>query len=314
MPNEWDFPTLIEIVKSSDTSDLQRLLIDIVIGRRAGTFFGAIPMKRINGLSEQVTQITSHPGVTWRSLGEGLEETKGGERDILFNVALVSSLSGAEVNKAEKFEGGVTAYRQKEDRKHLRALGQEADKGIFYNKASSKSIEGIMRMLPSTASTYVSCGAANETFSIYSFIFGEEWFYGFYSPFANGDIFSTRDYGLQIDTVTQGGVSKKIGKYYTEFNACFGYAIANPKAIGRITKFDLSNRLTVDKLTELYTSMDGKPDLFVCNYSGKGEFNVLKDYIVTMKPEETGLNYEVSSLDGVPILVDTNLSSVENTL
>lgn len=314
MPSEWDYPTLIEIAKSSDTSEVQRLLIDIVVGRRAGTFFGAIPMKRINGLSEQVTQITSYPGVTWRSLGEGLEETKGGERDILFNVALVSSLSGAEANKAEKHDGGIIAYRAKEDQKHLRALGKEADEGMFYNQAANKSIEGIMRMLPSTASTYVSCGASNETFSIYAFIFGDEGFYGFYSPFADGQIFSVRDYGLQMDTVLQGGVSKKIGKYYTEFNACFGYAIANPKAIGRITKFDLSNRLTVDKFTELYDAMDGKPDMFVCNFKGGGEFNVLKDYIVKMTPEETGLSYTVLSYDGVPILVDTNLSSVENTL
>ena len=271
-------------------------------------------LKRIDGLSESVKQMTSYPTVSWMRLGEGLTASKGGDREIITSVARLGGLSQAEALKAEKYPDGVAAYREKEARKFLRAMGKEADYGLFYGQKSAKAIEGFFRLLDSAKSTYVSCGAASETFSIYGIKFGDDAVYGFYSPFADGNIFSVTVYNKAMQTVTQGGQSKRLAVYETEFESLFGLAIADARAIGRITKIDGSNLLTLAKVDELYEAMGMKPDVFVMNFSGYSQFRQWKESFSRMKMEETGFNFDVMEMDGIPLIVDSNLISTESGL
>jgi hypothetical protein len=306
----WDYPLLTEIARESG----EEALVDCVVGPNAGAFLGALPMKEIEGLTESVDQLTAYPGVSWRNIGEGISVTRGREREIYFNVKLLSTLSEADALKAEKYKKGVEAYRAKEAKKHLKAMGKEADYAMFYNEATDKSIEGVMRLLDSSADTYVSAGASAETYSIYAFVLGDEGVYGFYSPFADGKLFSVTPYSRRMKNIDPGSTNKEIAVYQTEFNALVGLAIANPNAIGRVTKFDSSNSLAVSDMYSLYDKMGQKPDLLVTNFAGIAEFSALKESIVKMTPEESGLNYEVWSFDGIPIIVDTNLVSTEGSL
>jgi hypothetical protein len=271
-------------------------------------------MKEIQGLSESINRLSSYPTVSWLRLGEGLTASKGAEQELIETVARLGGLSDADALKAEKYPGGVAKYREKEAKKFLLALGKEADYRLFYGQKSAKSIEGIFRMLGSSADTYVSCGASSETFSIYGIKFGDDGVYGFYSPFADGKIFSITVYPRTLKTVTQGGVSKQLPVYQTEFESLIGLAIADMRALGRITKIDSSNRLTYAKIIELYDAMGQKPDVWVTNFSGYGEFVQWPESMTRMRPEDTGLNFEVQSLDGIPIIVDSNLVSNEGSL
>ncbi|MEA3227210.1 MAG: hypothetical protein U9Q07_14770 [Planctomycetota bacterium] len=306
----WDYPTITEIARDTGENPL----VDVVVGPKAGTIFGAMPMKEIEGLAESVSQITSYPGVTWRRFGEGLLGTKGGERDIYFHAALLSTLSEADALKAEKSKLGLKGYRAKELKKHLKAMGKEASYGLFYNQVSSKSVNGIFRLVDSSYATYVDCGSGSETYSIYGLRFGDDAFYGFYSTFADGKMFSVHPYDRRLKNIDPGSTDKELAVYQTEVNLMIGVAYAHPNCVGRITNMDGSNPLTLAKVYELYDAMDGKPDLFVMNYNGLKEFAQWKEAFVKMSPGETGLNFDVQSFDGVPLLVDTNLISTESGL
>lgn len=306
----WDYPTLAEIARETGENDI----VDLVVDRRAGTFLGILPMKRIEGFAEPVQQETSYPTVSWKRIGEGLTASKGGSREIMVNVKRLAGLSDAEALKAEKNPGGVEAYRAKEARKFLRALGKAADYGFFYGQSSEKSVEGFFRLLDSGKDTYVSCGGVAETFSIYGIKFGEDASYGFYSPFADGNIFSMYPYDKAMKTVTQDGSSVELSVYQTEFNSLIGLGIADPRAIGRITKIDTENPLTLPKVDELYNAMGMKPDVFVMNFLGYSQFRQWKEAFVRMSPAETGFNFDVQSMDGVPLVIDSNLVSNEGSL
>jgi len=290
----------------------QPVLVDAVASRNYGQLFRILPMKQITGWVERINRVTSYPTVSFRNLGEYVTPSKGETQAVQEGVFLLSGASKIDKIKAERDPRGLTAARAGQDNLFLKAMGRSLSYQTLYGDyADGKQYDGLFNRLPATADTFVSAGGSAEKYSIYALRFGEDQFMGTYNLGIEGELIEANPYGPYLDKDGSGNLNEL---YATFFNAAIGLSQYSTKSIGRIGKIDSSNKPTVADFYSLFEKMDGMPDVLVCNWTVAGYISDLKDGKLQMGPGDRNYDVAVDFFDGIPIVVDTAVSTDESAV
>jgi hypothetical protein len=285
-------------------------LIDALTSPNGGITMGRLPMRQVTGWVEQFTRITGRPTVSFRRIGAYVSSSKAQREPWSEGIFLISGVSEVDKIRADRDPRGPLTLRSEEDWSYLEALGYNLSLYTFYGNTSlasgTESFEGVNKRLPSTA-TAVSSAGGSTGHSVYAFKLGPKQFMGIYNVGPSGKLIEATDYGAIIDKDVSAASDDMTEVYKTFFNAAFGIAQYHPLALGRIYNIDpaQTSPIVAGDFTDLYSAMDGKPDLLVTSWAGWGAISSLLSGKQVYGPGEKDYSPYVGSYDGIPILVDS---------
>jgi len=299
--------TMIDIATS--IGGVQPALIDALTGANGSAAFRKLPMKPVIGMIEQFIQRNVRPTVAFRNFAGKITPSKTGKTPVSEGVFLLSGAAELDAQKVESAADGE-AEREQEIQSFLEAMGFKLSYSMFYgsNKLDG-GFDGLLKRIPVGGDTYETAAASNETVSIYALKLGPTAFQGIYNPGPVGEIIEAKDYGRISDKDSNGLVSEV---YRTTFNAKFGLAQYHPKAAGRLGRCDGTHKPTVTLMNSLFNKMGWKPDILITNMLGAGWLSELKQAVMTMSPSDKDFDITMSDYQGIPIIVDSAISSDEN--
>ena len=151
--NASNFPTLLDIVKASDTDGKITAVTEIL--NETNEILEDMSWKEGNlPTGERTTIRTGLPKPAWRSFNEFVTPTKGETAQATFNCGMLEAYSEVDTALAE-LNDNTAAFRLLEDRAHIESMGQEITNTIFYGDESvnPRAFTGLAAYYASTTAT-----------------------------------------------------------------------------------------------------------------------------------------------------------------
>jgi len=284
----------------------QVALVNALTAQRHGTSFRVLPFKEVKGWTEKFRRMESRPTVSWRNIGGTVTSAKAQTQPYSESLFLASALSEVDKITADNDARGPKVYRGEQDDAYLESMGYQLSYGLYYgSNDTDQTVDGLLHRLPVGGDAVVNAGATSETTSIYALRLGPGQFMGLWNAVSAGKVIQATDYGPKVDSGNE--------IYETFFNMAVGFAQYHPLSIGRIAKCNATTGLVTNQdFFNLFSQMEGRPDLLVTSWLGLGYIAELKKTALQMNPNDKNYDAIADHMMGVPIIVDTVLSDAEN--
>lgn len=306
--------TLVDLAKRSG-NDRQVGLVESMT--QANGLLERLPFRTINGISYKVKTRTALPTSGTRAFNQGITEAKSTIKQTVYETKIFNSRSIVDKLEADTYPEGAAALRDEEDRSHIFAMGNKFNSLAYYGAASTDPtvFDGLATILNSTAiSTVVAgTGASGSSTSLYFVSFNsanttQGVVKGVEGVVTSGQELSAVDKGEQLVNDLD---SKQYWAYVTEIQAMLGLAVYDTRAVGRYMGLTSAIAPTVTNIEAIMTAMfPFSCDAIFCNKTGWKLLKALKNTI-TYYPNDTEIKKSILTFDGVPIILDENITDTE---
>lgn len=306
--------TLLDLVKRSG-NDAQVGLVEAMTQENG--LLKLMNFREIVGTSYKVKTRVTLPTVVTRAFNQGVTPGKSVITQSTYETKIFNSRSLVDVTEADTYVDGAAALRDEEDRSFIYATGNKFNSTCIYGDATTDPTEfdGISTILPSTAVSTVQTGtgASGSSTSLYFVAFNpaattQGIMKGVEGVQTRGQGLSAVDMGKVL---TADADSANYWAYCTEIQWIAGLAIYDTRSVGRYMGLTSAIAPTAAKIDSILTSMlPFRCSAILCNKTGLNLIKGLKSSI-TYIPADTELKLSPDSYNGIPILLDENITDTE---
>ena len=286
-------------------------------------FWKLAPVREIQGMMYKYARRKSLPTVSFRGTNQGVVPSKSVIENIIVECKNIFGASEVDKALADGYKDGASAFRAIEDAGFLAAAANTFNSKVYYGNSATTpaEIDGIGTILNTVTGTAVSAGGSTGS-SMYFFSFTdavgiEGRLPGVEVPIANGMLPKATDLGVQLVYETS-STTAKYPAYTTIFEFCPGLAVYDTRSVGRLANIDSTHKPTVAQINEVITAMmPYNVDLITCSKTTFNYVQLLKGssaFQQTSPYESDDIFKRASVFNGIPILVDENISDSETAI
>jgi len=293
---------------------------------QSNALLSLLPFRGITGTQMKYGRRVGLPTVGFTGYNEGIAPSKSTIEQVSFETKILKGSSTVDKLLAEADPRGVNAVRAEEDAGFAAAFANAFNENCYYGDSATvaREFDGLVKILPSLVAggNVLGAGGSSTNSSIYAFSFADANTAqgrrkGVEGIIANGgsQVINMQDMGLQ--KVTDAGGSNQYWAYETSFEWLPGFVVYDTQSVGRIANINGSYKPTIALLNQLVTNMHPfRPDVFLCNKTVFSYIQELKGttWVTGFGGSSSDLFTRVLTFDGIPIMIDENITSTETTV
>jgi hypothetical protein len=305
--------TLLDLAKRSGNDRSVGLVESMA---QANALVERLPFRTIVGNSYRVKTRVGLPTASRRGFNQGIAASKSQIIQTTYETKIYESRSVVDEVEAMMYAEGVNALRNEEDASHIAAVGNLFASDVYYGAGSTNALQfdGLSTILSSTAVATVQAGtgASGSSTSIYFVSFAD-------ANTLQGRIrgvegvqsmtLSAEDMGREL--ITDNGATNQFYGYVSKIQWMAGLAVYDTRSVGRYKSLTSAIAPTAANIDAIIDQMfPFSPDVILVNKTGKTLLKGLKSTIY-YQAQDTELKKGILTYDGIPILIDENITNTE---
>ena len=268
-------------------------------------------------------KVSALPEFSFVNIGGSQTDTTVDDELVQIDLKTLGTIQSEPVGVCENWPTGVSGYFKEHRPVYAEAFGQKVSKSVFYGTNSVfgdvSGFRGIHEIAKAYGNVIQRGGTTGSRVSIIAVKF---------NPISCGLLFNPKYAGegfLQIQTLNDGkpiaevtnttnGAKKLV--YQAVYQGSLAFLSSSSYDVAAMTQIDSTHLPTAPLLDELVDKVRGSADgrtILFCNRVARRHIRTLKTTALEMGPMDKDYNIQVDRWNGVPIVLDDNLSTAETT-